>query len=252
MRTCASFTGACAAFLLAPVLALTSQSLSAQEFLERESVRQYLSDISAEHPLEQAQLGAWFAQLNPQQSILDAISRPAERVLSWAEYRAIFYTDRRITEGKAFYEAHEALLKNAERQFGVPAHVITAIIGVETYYGRITGKYKVLEALATLAFDYPRRASFFRSELTQFLLLSHQEQWPATQVLGSYAGAMGMPQFIASSYQRYAIDFDGDGKRDLFDNVADVIGSVANSLGVKRWYFSGPKGTSSRCIVAGC
>jgi len=126
-------------------------------------------------------------------------------------------------------------LAKAETTYGVPASVITAIIGVETFYGRITGKYGVLEAVATLAFDYPPRSKFFKQELTEFLVLSQEEGWDMTQIKGSYAGAMGWPQFISSSYRRYAVDFDGDGKRDLLGSTKDAIGSVANYLSVHGW-----------------
>lgn len=217
-----------------------AQPLAADDFLQRESVRQYLREVSNEHELSQVQLEQWFAGLRPQPGIIDAISRPAERVLTWREYRPIFLKEARIQGGKTFLSQHRALLKQAEAAFGVPASIITAIIGVETFYGKITGKHRVIEALATLAFDYPRRADFFRRELTEFLVLSHQENWETQRVLGSYAGAMGMPQFIASSYQQYAVDFDGDGKRDLFGNVADIIGSVANYLSVHGWQRDAP------------
>jgi len=130
---------------------------------------------------------------------------------------------------------HADTLARAEKEHGVPASVITAIIGVETFYGRITGKYSVLESVATLAFDYPPRSKFFKQELTEFLVLSHAEGWDMTQIKGSYAGAMGWPQFISSSYRNYAVDFDGDGQRDLLNSTEDAIGSVANYLKVHGW-----------------
>lgn len=209
-------------------------------FLQRESVREYIRQISSEHDLDPNRIAGLFARLTRQQSILDAISRPAERTLTWKGYRPIFITEDRINGGKRFAEKHSEVLERAQAQFGVPAEVITAIIGVETFYGRITGSYGVLEALATLAFDYPRRAKFFGSEMTEFILLSEAEGWNTVDVKGSYAGAMGMPQFIASSYRQYAVDFDGDGKRDLFDNPADIIGSVGNYLAQHGWVPDAP------------
>ena len=234
-----------AAIALAFLLGMNSlSSANADEtderFLQRESVREYIHQISSEHDLDPNRIAGLFSRLTSQQSILDAISRPAERTLTWQGYRPIFVTEDRIKGGKRFVEDHKALLEQAQTRFGVPAEIITAIIGVETYYGRITGSYRVLEALATLAFDYPPRAEFFSSEMTQFILLSEAEGWATVDVRGSYAGAMGMPQFIASSYQEYAIDFDGDGKRDLFDNTADIIGSVANYLARHGWVAGAP------------
>jgi membrane-bound lytic murein transglycosylase B len=181
-----------------------------------------------------------FANASSQQSVLDAISNPAERSLTWQEYRPIFLTRERIDAGLDFFDEHRALLSQAQERFGVPAEVITAIIGVETFYGRITGSYKVLEALATLAFDYPPRAEFFLSELSEFIVLAAKEGWDTPNVKGSYAGAMGFPQFISSSYRAYAIDFDNDGKRDLFANPADIIGSVAHYLAKHGWVAEAP------------
>ena len=213
---------------------------NAERFLQRDSVREYIRDLSAEHQLNPNRISGLFAKLKRQQDILDAISRPAERTLTWREYRPIFITQKRIDGGVEFLEQHRELLARAEDRFGVPAEIITAIIGVETFYGRITGSYGVLEALATLAFDYPPRSAFFSSEMTEFILLGEAEGWDTVNIKGSYAGAMGMPQFIASSYREYAIDFDGDGKRDLFENTADIIGSVANYLGRHGWVQDGP------------
>ena len=212
----------------------------AEQFLQRDSVREYIRDLSAEHQLNRNRISGLFANLKRQQDILDAISRPAERTLTWREYRPIFITQKRIDDGVEFLQQHRELLTRAEDRFGVPAEIITAIIGVETFYGRITGSYGVLEALATLAFDYPPRSEFFSSEMTEFILLSEAEGWDTVNIKGSYAGAMGMPQFIASSYREYAIDFDEDGKRDLFENTADIIGSVGNYLGRHGWVEDGP------------
>ena len=166
---------------------------------------------------------------------MQSIAKPAEKELVWKQYRPIFVTEKRSDKGKAFLAAHREVLERAEKEYGVPAEIITAIIGVETYYGKHTGKYTIFDSLTTLAFDYPPRSKFFRSELKQFLLLSKEENISVEDMTGSYAGAMGMPQFISSSYRRYAVDFDGDGKRDLWNSLPDVIGSVANYFSEHGW-----------------
>ena len=155
--------------------------------------------------------------------------------MTWKEYRPIFIKEKRILLGKKFLRQHKDVLKRAEKQFGVPKEIIAAIIGVETYYGRYSGKYDVFDSLTTLGFDYPPRARFFKSELEQLLLLTREEDVDIEKVRGSYAGAMGMPQFISSSYRHYAVDFDNDGKRDLWTNIDDVIGSVANYFSKHGW-----------------
>ncbi len=173
-------------------------------------------------------------QAKKQPKIIEAITRPWE-AKPWYQYRQLFLTDARINQGVEFWEKNEAALAKASAQYGVPMEVITAIIGVETSYGRNMGSWKVLDALYTLGFYYPRRATFFRKELGHFIELSQEQGWPLTQPLGSYAGAMGLGQFIPSSYQAYAVDFDGDGKRDLFGNTEDAIGSVANYFAKHHW-----------------
>jgi membrane-bound lytic murein transglycosylase B len=168
------------------------------------------------------------------------MSRPAEKRLNWGQYRKIFITDKRIKGGMKFLKENQALLEQAEKTYGVPAQIITAIVGVETFYGRITGKYSVLDSLYTLGFHYPPRAKFFRSELEEFLQLAREEGVSPTAPLGSYAGAMGRPQFISSSFRAYAVDFDKDGKRDIWENNADVIGSVANYFKRHGWKAGEP------------
>ncbi len=201
----------------------------------RPEVRSFLDKISQEEDINRIRLAGLFAGLSSQQAVLDLISRPAERTLRWADYRPIFLTTERIEAGRKFLEEHNSLLLQVEERHGVSPEYIVAIIGVETFYGRITGTFTVLEALATLAFDYPPRASFFRQELAEYLVLSEKEGWDTVDVKGSYAGAMGMPQFIASSYRQYAVDFDDDGQRDLFGSMADILGSVGNYLARHGW-----------------
>lgn len=225
---------------------LSSCLLSAQAaateppFLARKPVRDYLIDISEEHRLNRILLANLFAEIRSQQSVLDAVSRPAEKVLTWAQYQPIFIKKQRIDAGREFMRQHAATLSRAEQTYGVPANIIAAIIGVETFYGKVTGQYGVLESLATLAFDYPPRAGFFKSELTEYLILSQAEGWDTLAIKGSYAGAMGWPQFISSSYRHYAVDFDDDGKRDLVNSVPDAIGSVANYLNLHGWKTDQP------------
>ena len=167
-------------------------------------------------------------------SVLEAIQRPAERK-PWYEYRRIFVTEKRIARGAVFWRAHARSLERAAERFGVPPEIIVAIVGVESFYGVHRGRIRVLDALATLGFRYPRRSVFFLSELEAFMLLSNEEGMDARSVKGSYAGAMGIAQFISSSYRRYAIDFDGDGSRDLMQSPEDAIGSIANYLHMHGW-----------------
>ncbi len=160
--------------------------------------------------------------------ILEAIARPAEKRLNWSEYRAIFVKPARIDGGVAFWRRNADTLARAEREYGVPPHIIVAILGVETRYGANTGGYRVLDALHTLGFHYPRRGKFFREQLNHFLRFSREEKIDPVVPTGSYAGAMGMPQFMPDSFRVYAVDYDGDGRRDIWHNPQDVIGSVAN------------------------
>lgn len=189
---------------------------------------------------EADEVRAVLAKAKRQESILEAISRPAERRLTWGQYRKIFVEPRRIKQGVAFWNKHEATLKRAEATYGVPAGIIVSIIGVETRYGRIMGRYRVLDALATLGFDYPKRADFFRGQLVQFMQMTREEQLDPTQPIGSYAGAMGYGQFIPSSFRDFAVDFDGDGKRDIWENEVDAIGSVANYFKQHGWKSGQP------------
>ena len=209
-------------------------------YIERETVRTFIREVAERHQLNENTVAGWFQDLTPQENILKAISSPAERTLTWREYRPIFLGDKRISEGREFLVKHAETLKRAADEFGVPAEIITAIIGVETFYGKHTGKHGALESLATLAFDYPPRAKFFTSELEEFIVLASEEGWNPLQRRGSYAAAMGFPQFIASSYRAYAVDFDGDGKRDLINSIEDAIGSVGNYLAVHGWKSGGP------------
>lgn len=188
-----------------------------------------------EHDFDRAYLKTLFKNVKVRTKVLDAIKSPAERKKKWFEYRPIFLTEARINGGIAYWQEHQQVLQDAEEQYGVPAEIIVAIIGVETYYGRLTGKHPVFDSLVTLGFDYPKRSKFFLSELEHYLLLCREEGFEPTALLGSYAGAMGRGQFISSSYRRYAVDHDQDGKRDLWGSDEDAIGSVANYFHEHGW-----------------
>jgi len=170
-----------------------------------------------------------------QESILKAISRPAEKSKPWSEYQDIFLTNRRAKEGIEFWRENKETLDRVSQDTGVPSEVIVAIIGVETYYGRITGGYRVIDALSTLAFDYPRRSPFFTKDLEVFLELAYQSGLPLAELKGSYAGAMGLGQFMPSSYRAYAKDYEGDGVIDIWTNPNDAIMSVANYFVAHGW-----------------
>ncbi len=229
------------ASLLATALATPALLLAAGEHPGSDAFVQRAVD---EHGLDAAEIQALLGEAEFQQRIADLIAKPAEGK-PWHEYRPIFITDQRISEGVEFWQANEALVDEVAERYGVDPQVIVAIIGVETYYGRITGTFKVLDALATLAFHYPSdrtrdRSPFFTSELMEYVLLGREEGLPLAEVTGSYAGAMGMGQFMPSSYRAYAVDFDGDGSRDLWRSTEDVVGSVANYLHVHGWEPGGP------------
>lgn len=205
------------------------------DYGENPAAAAVIDELVAEEGFDRQALLDIFAQAQKQDSILEAISRPAEKTKPWHEYRSIFLTEKREKDGVAFYREHLETLQRAEQEMGVPAAMIVAIIGVETSYGRITGSYRVLDALATLAFDYPRRSEFFTKELKHYLILAREQGFSPVARKGSYAGAMGYGQFMPSSYRNYAIDFDADGKADIWENPVDAIGSVANYFKQHGW-----------------
>ena len=192
------------------------------------------------HGFDHDSLEALLATAVIDQKILDAISRPAERVVPWYEYRNIFVTDRRIDAGVEFWKAHADALHRMSDRYGVAPEMLVAIVGVETFFGQRMGRYRVLDSLATLAFAYPPRARFFASELESFLLLAREDDVDVSSALGSYAGAMGAGQFIPSSYRAYAVDGNADGKRDLWSDWDDVLGSVANYFDKNGWQSGQP------------
>lgn len=195
----------------------------------------FIDEVVDEFGFDRDELIDLFAQVEVKQSILNAIARPAERVRPWHEYRTIFITPARIKGGVNFWKNNAETLALAEQQYGVPAEIIVSILGVETNYGGNMGSFRVIDALSTLAFRYPPRSPFFRSELKHFLVLTQEEQMSRLDPVGSYAGAMGLGQFMPSSYRAYAVDFSNDGKRDIWTNPVDAIGSIANYLKVHGW-----------------
>lgn len=205
-----------------------------EKYSDRADVRAFIDDLAINHDFDRAELMRLFAEVQRQQKALDAIARPAE-AKPWHEYRKIFITPARIAFGVRFWRENEALLNQAEQAYDVPASIIVAIIGVETFYGNRMGTYPVFHTLTTLGFDYPPRADFFQRELRQLLLLAREESLDLHAIKGSYAGAMGQGQFIPSSFRHYAVDFDNDGKRDLWNSKADAIGSVANYFQRHGW-----------------
>ena len=217
------------------LLVLAAPAIADDAYSRRPDVRDYVAALARDHDFKPNELTALLGEAERKQSILDAISRPAERTLQWHEYRKIFLQDDRIDGGVAFWRENAEALQRAEARFGVAPQYIVAIIGVETRYGKHMGKYRVLDALATLGFDYPPRAEFFRRELTEYLLMTREEGMDPRDQLGSYAGAMGFGQFISSSFRAYAVDFDGDGQRDILRNKTDAIGSVANYFKRHGW-----------------
>jgi len=189
----------------------------------------------SKHQFEKKDLSQWLGQAEKKQSIIDAISRPAEKTKPWKDYRKIFVTPDRTQQGVEFWNKNADALQQASEQYGVAPEVIVAIIGVETRYGRHTGSYRVVDALSTLGFDYEPRAKFFRKQLEEFFLLAREQGQDPLQLKGSYAGAMGYGQFIPSSYRHYAKDFDGDGFADIWNNTDDAIASVANYFAKHKW-----------------
>jgi membrane-bound lytic murein transglycosylase B len=224
-----------ALFCTLPACTKTIAAVDGKGYSANTDVRTFIDEMVDEHAFDRDQLNSIFSQAERRDDIIELMSRPAEKRLEWGEYRKIFLTKSRIEGGVAFWEANEAILRQAEEKFGVDAQVIVAIIGVETRYGGNTGSHRVIDALSTLAFDYPPRSKFFRGELEHYLILAREENIDLLSTKGSYAGAMGYGQFIPSSYRHYAVDFDGDGVRDLWDSPMDIIGSVANYMHVHGW-----------------
>lgn len=215
-------------------------------YRDQDDVKQFVNEMVEKHGFDKGEIESLLAGAEKKQSILDAISRPAEKRLEWKGYRKIFLTNDRISRGKTFLKEYSEAFDRAEKEFGVPREIVAAIIGVETRYGKNRGSYRVIDALSTLAFDYPPRSAFFRSELEHVLLLSREQHFNPIELKGSYAGAMGYGQFIASSYRNFAVDFDGDGVADILNNPVDAIGSVANYFKQHKWAEGKPVTTRAQ------
>lgn len=209
------------------------------DYLVHPKSQALIDELVTNHGFEQSFVEDVLSNAVRQQKIIDSISKPAEFTWTWDRYKKLFIEDKRITNGKLFIKNNLQTLERAEKEFGVPKEVITAILGVETRYGKIQGSYRVIDSLLTLGFDYPRRAKFFRKELVDFFLLTRENDLNINEIKGSYAGAMGYGQFISSSYRAYAIDYDEDGYADLFSSVNDAIGSIANYLYIHGWKKEG-------------
>jgi membrane-bound lytic murein transglycosylase B len=237
LRIAVALAGAALALAAAPAALALDAS--------RGDVAAFIADMGIRHGFATDSLGSLFAQVESRPAIVEAMSRPAEKTMTWAEYRARFVTDRRITRGREVARDQTAALDKAVAATGVPAPVLLGIVGVETFYGEITGKFRVIDALSTLAFDYEPRAEFFRGELEQFLLMSREESLNPLEPLGSYAGAMGIPQFMPTSFRSFAVDGGGDGHRDLWRDWSDVFASVGNYLKVHGWRSGEPVMTAA-------
>jgi membrane-bound lytic murein transglycosylase B len=208
--------------------------------IHRPEIAQFVDEVVSHDGWSRKALVTLLEQAQPQPKILEIMNRPLERVAPWWEYREHFMTQERIEKGAELWLEHRLALERIAAEYQVPPEYLVAIIGVETFYGRTTGKYRVLDALATLAFDYPPRGSYFRGELEQFLLLTRESRLDPLTTSGSYAGAMGVPQFMPSVYRRYAVDADTDKKRDLWSDWDDILASVANYLHESGWTPGAP------------
>jgi membrane-bound lytic murein transglycosylase B len=222
------------------VTATLCRPAAAQAYADRDEVRDFVAEMVKRHGFRSQYLERLFGQARYDPTVVDLMTPPPPEAKSWQNYRATFVSQRRIDGGVDFWRRHSNALKRAASVYGVPPEIVVAIIGVETFYGRNTGDFRVIDSLATLAFDYPRRADFFRAELEQFLLYTRESRLDATSVRGSYAGAIGLPQFMPGSIRRYGVDFDRDGRRDLAGSADDAIGSVANYLKRHGWIAKAP------------
>lgn len=227
-------------FFLGCFLLIPSLSIASAEVAARADVQKFMTEMVEKHHFTKKELNSWFTSTTLQPKIIEAMNRPAEKK-AWHQYRPIFLTPQQIENGVQFWKENKEALARAEATYGVPAEMIIAIIGVETRYGKNQGSYKVIDALSTLAFDYPPRATFFRGELEQYLLLCREQKFEPLSLKGSYAGAMGISQFIPSSYRHYAVHFDkGPGTQaNLFENT-DAIGSVAHYFKQHGWKAGQP------------
>lgn len=223
-------------FVFSLILGLSSANSFAGDkpLSQRQDLRQYLDQVSQTYHFDRQKLTTLFNQVHLRPKIIDTISHPYESK-SWDEYRNAFVTPKRIRNGVAYYHQHQSLIEKIASQYQIPGNVLVAFLGIESNYGRYQAQYPALDALVTLGFDYPKRSKFFRSELTQLLLLAREQHFDPLKLQGSYAGALGMPQFMPSSYRNYAVDWDNHQHADLFHNPADAMASIANYLKHFGW-----------------
>ena len=214
-------------------------SLSHADYSTHPEAKSLIASLVNDHDFSESYVIEVLQAARRQDRILESMLSPAEFTWTWDRYKKLFIEEKRISNGRKFIDENSELFTRVEKEFGVPREIITSILGVETRYGKIKGSYRVLDSLATLGFDFPRRAKFFKSELVQFFILSRENNLDIFSVQGSYAGAMGYGQFISSSYRAYAVDYDGDGSADLFNSVPDAVASVANYLKEHGWKRDG-------------
>ncbi|MFV2031661.1 MAG: lytic murein transglycosylase B [Gammaproteobacteria bacterium] len=224
-------------FLITLFAAAMSNAAQVTEgaYIDRADVNAFIEKMATQSDYTEVELVELFSTVKKQEHLFELLNKPAEKELQWHQYRNIFISDKRIEQGVKFWRKNQAVLSQVSGKTGVPEQIIVAIIGVETFYGTYKGKDPVFDSLVTLAFDYPERGLFFTRELEQFLLLVKEQNLNPRDLRGSYAGAMGMPQFIASSYRSFAVDFDRDGQINLFDSIPDIAASVANYFVKHGW-----------------
>ena len=222
--------------ILTSIVAFFISQFLYSDYSSNDEVIDFIEYMYEKHGYDKDNLREIFANAKYQQRVINVMNRQPEGTMTWERYKGIMVNQLRIAQGKDFIENYKSDLKRAESIYGVPSKVIASIIGIETRYGRIKGKIRVIDSLSTLAFDYPRRSKFFKIQLEEFLLLSNEENFDPEVIEGSIAGAMGFGQFMPDSYRDYAVDFDNDGTRDILNNPVDAIGSVANFLNKKgKW-----------------
>lgn len=230
------------------ISSLCAPATAGGDFLSYEELRGVIEQLERDKVYAPGELDALFAQVARDESVLKSIAKPAEGTREWKDYRPIFMTPERVQKGVEFWREHADTLARAEATYGVPPEMILAILGVETKYGGNKGRTRVIDSLATLGFDYPPRAPFFRKELREYLVLTREAGLDPLTTYGSYAGALGYPQFMPSSWRNLAVDFDGDGKRDLINNPVDAIGSIANYFKANGWKTGEPVVARARIV----
>ena len=224
-----------------------TKASSQVDLSQRDDVKAFIAEMAQKHGFVESELAFLFSRTRHYPAIVDLITPPVNpRVRSWQAYRARFIEPVRIEGGVALWKKYAKELARAEKEFGVPAEIIVAIIGVETVYGKNTGNWRVIDALSTLTFDYPKRAEFFRSELENYLLFVREHDIDVFSVRGSYAGAIGIPQFMPGSWRRYAVDYDGNGRINLRESFVDSIGSIGNFLKGHGWAAGAPIAFSAK------